>query len=612
MTLANTDDFTIKDLVQAAEREHVWLPEFQRPFVWDKNQVRLLIDSLFRNYTISSILTWKGGDELARRRIGGSIKDIKIPEGKSEGITYLLDGQQRTTALLLAFTNKPVYKWTNIKKVEVLNIWWDSEFEGDDPELKWLFDDDKIVDPDNQDEFISFKGFASDDLIFNAYGHRFVKLKHVFSFDDSKAESWFQDELDGLRFINKYNQKLNKLRTEILARKVYHIEQKGTLEQVLDVFERINTKNTKLSIFDIMVAKTYRKFPDKGFFDLRSYYKVINHEQAVKDDYFVNLSNIDLDKVTYALPESDLLSLTSIMIARKFKSKEILKLTTPTLMESTKWLHDRFQYLMEFMKQHFGIQRSELRRYSPMMKLLAAVIAHYPDIDYQRQEFLKSWFWNTLLMNRYPGSQNERIARDFSIITGKHTYSEALAKMVVHNTRNFDSFQSLNIENSHYIEAYYTSRGQQIYRAMVLLLKSRKVADFYNGLSPIKAGSSKYLLEEHHIFPKNSIKGKEITKQYSNHRYNNIINNIANIALLTKDTNNKRIKSKLPSIYITEFEAEYKNEGKGDEFIQIMDSQFITPAMIEMLKVDDFEGFMVSRTKELCKQIELLCSTSRT
>lgn len=607
MTLINNDDFTIKELIAAAEKEQVWLPEFQRPFVWDKNQVRLLVDSLYMNYTISSILIWKGGDELARRRIGGSVKEIKIPEDKKEGIVYLLDGQQRTTALLLVFTNKPVYKWVNVKKIEVLNIWLDSEYEGDDPERKWLFDDDKIEDPSAPDAFISLKDYDSEDLIFNTFGHRFVKLKHVFSFNNSEAKAWFKDELQRLRFMVDYNEKLNDLKTKILARKVYHIEQKGSLEQVLDVFERINTKNTKLSMFDIMVAKTYRKFPERGFFDLRSYYKIINYTGAVKEDYFVNLGNINLDKISYILPESDLLSLTSIMLNKQFKSKEILKLTTPKLMECTKRLHDNFQELVEFLKQHFNIQQSELKRYSPMMKLLASVIGHV-DIDYPKQELLKTWFWNTLLKNRYPGAQNERIERDFKIITGKHTHSEALTKMITHNTRSFDYLKTNSIENAHYLEAYYTARSQQIYRAMLLLLKSRKALDLYNGLSPTKKGANSYLLEEHHIFPKNSVKGKQIIKQYENHRYNNIINNIANIALLTKRTNNKRISNQPPSEYVTRFESEYLEQGRGEDFIQIMESQFITPSMIEMLKHDEFEEFMVARTRELYYQIELLCS----
>jgi uncharacterized protein with ParB-like and HNH nuclease domain len=94
--MSNTNkDFNIKDLIDLSYKEQVWLPEFQRPFVWDKNQVRLLIDSLQRNYTISSILIWKGGDELARRAVGAKVKDIKIPEDNPEDVTYLLDGHEK-------------------------------------------------------------------------------------------------------------------------------------------------------------------------------------------------------------------------------------------------------------------------------------------------------------------------------------------------------------------------------------------------------------------------------------------------------------------------------------------------------------------------------------
>ena len=52
--------------------------------------------------------------------------------------------------------------------------------------------------------------------------------------------------------------KIQTLREKILNREVYVLEQKGRLEEVLNVFERINTKNTKLNMFDIMVAKTYK------------------------------------------------------------------------------------------------------------------------------------------------------------------------------------------------------------------------------------------------------------------------------------------------------------------------------------------------------------------
>lgn len=56
------EDKKIEDLIKEAFAEKIWLPEFQRPFAWDNNQIRLLIDSLFHNYTIS--IFYPGEEEM--------------------------------------------------------------------------------------------------------------------------------------------------------------------------------------------------------------------------------------------------------------------------------------------------------------------------------------------------------------------------------------------------------------------------------------------------------------------------------------------------------------------------------------------------------------------
>ena len=86
-----------------------------------------------------------------------------------------------------------------------------------------------------------------------------------------------------------------------------------------------------------------------------------------------------------------------------------------------------------------------------------------------------------------------------------------------------------------------------------------------------------------------------------------IIDNIANISLITKITNNKRISNRLPSEYIVEFENDYKSKGKHSEFVEIMNSQFISEDMIQILKEDKFEEFIILRTKLIYDKIEELC-----
>jgi len=79
------------------------VPTFQRLFVWRPEDVTNLWDSIYRCYPIGSILCWKTRTRLhVHRKIGG----FYIPENGGSGHkvqTYILDGQQRATSLMVSF-----------------------------------------------------------------------------------------------------------------------------------------------------------------------------------------------------------------------------------------------------------------------------------------------------------------------------------------------------------------------------------------------------------------------------------------------------------------------------------------------------------------------------
>lgn len=81
------------------------LPEFQRPFVWKPRQVLDLMDSVYRNYPIGSLLVWESRQQLASKR---SIADLEIAErSETYPVNYLLDGQQRLSAICGVLYWKP-------------------------------------------------------------------------------------------------------------------------------------------------------------------------------------------------------------------------------------------------------------------------------------------------------------------------------------------------------------------------------------------------------------------------------------------------------------------------------------------------------------------------
>src|SRR5690349_21466967 len=75
------------------------LPEFQRGYVWNRDQVRGLMRSLYRGYPVGSFLIWE--TESDSTTVRGS-------DGASAGPKLLLlDGQQRVTSLYGVARGRP-------------------------------------------------------------------------------------------------------------------------------------------------------------------------------------------------------------------------------------------------------------------------------------------------------------------------------------------------------------------------------------------------------------------------------------------------------------------------------------------------------------------------
>ena len=76
------------------------VPDFQREFEWDPQDIRELMRSIFQDYYIGSLLLWKGTHENFSAL---SCESIHGFDGKKEWNYIVLDGQQRLTAMYYAF-----------------------------------------------------------------------------------------------------------------------------------------------------------------------------------------------------------------------------------------------------------------------------------------------------------------------------------------------------------------------------------------------------------------------------------------------------------------------------------------------------------------------------
>lgn len=83
-----------------------WLPNIQRPFVWQPEQMMRLFDSIMREYPISTLLVWKTKELVKHRRFidtyrrGVKLTDFYVPDNKRSKL-MVLDGQQRLQSLFI-------------------------------------------------------------------------------------------------------------------------------------------------------------------------------------------------------------------------------------------------------------------------------------------------------------------------------------------------------------------------------------------------------------------------------------------------------------------------------------------------------------------------------
>jgi hypothetical protein len=89
----------ISELLASISRLDLVLPEFQREYVWNREQAKQLVISLVKEYPVGGLLIWKTNDPPELKNID------RLPE-RLGTVDVLLDGQQRLTTLYMLITGE--------------------------------------------------------------------------------------------------------------------------------------------------------------------------------------------------------------------------------------------------------------------------------------------------------------------------------------------------------------------------------------------------------------------------------------------------------------------------------------------------------------------------
>ncbi|MNK21253.1 hypothetical protein D3C87_395060 [compost metagenome] len=333
----------------------VQIPSFQRDYVWSRDDIKDLFDSIKNRYPIGSVLFWK--PEIVIGPNKEKIGSYFIPQNKDT--IYILDGFQRLSTLFGCLTNP--YK-TNLNRdekewSEYFKIYYDLEDES------FVYLRPKSTPLPYQVPLFIFMN-SSD---FRQYARReFEKIT-----DESK--------------IDLYYDRADKLSRIFLEYQIASIDiNNANIEEAVEIFSRVNSKGQDIS-FDWMAnalsIKDGFRFGseiDNLLEDLKQY----NFDKIDRNVIFRCIQS-SFGKLYIDNPKIEIL-------ARRSDFSSVTKETIPKIRQAVKFL---FEELM--------VLENKLLPYNIQLIFIVDFFKKF-DIPSQAQiSELKKWFWTTTYANYF-------------------------------------------------------------------------------------------------------------------------------------------------------------------------------------------------------------------
>ena len=254
---------TIAQAIDEISHNRYVLPAIQREFVWRPGQITTLFDSLMRGYPIGTFLFWKVEPPRVRdfkfyeflddyHQRDKSHNDPWEPSSGSQGVTAVLDGQQRFTALNIGLRGSYAWKRKYYRRLS------DHAF----PKRRLYLN---LNQPASTTTDVEDK-----------YEFRFLTEERAAK--RNEQEHWFRpsevlpwkDLRDVMHYLRAHSLFESHYSIECLSRLfsimhqdkliIYYEESEQDIEKVLNIFIRVNSGGTVLSYSDLLLSMATAAF----------------------------------------------------------------------------------------------------------------------------------------------------------------------------------------------------------------------------------------------------------------------------------------------------------------------------------------------------------------
>lgn len=558
---------TIDSIVRDVNYNYL-IPSIQREFVWDKNQILDLFDSVLRGYPIGSFLFWRVSGEYAKTRIKykfveNYIEDPIHPDELSDvsyhnkryrdefenppsRINLVLDGQQRITSFYIGLkgtftTKKPNKRRKRLdswdRKQLYLNILSPTTETKDGRQYQFEF---KQPEPTHEKGEYWYR--TGDILDVNDPAEEAEKiLGHIKNIDEINAE-----RARGVISKNIHHLYRGMREREVIS---YFEEQEENQEKVLDIFIRANEGGTKLKKSDILLSIATAHWSE-GSDDIVAREEIQALVDRLNEHDARGSIEFDSNFVLRALMLNGDVSSLSFSLSNFNK-------TTLSKMKAT-WIDDDFEdsitNTLKLMNS-FGFTTSNIRS---KMILLPVIYYFYsndnPTLSYNskggsetRQELLY-WMCSMVATGDLTTGGTTQTVRGIRDIIQNAPNGEFPLTEIENKLNDYNKSMGFDQEN---IERWFddSSTSNRVLQVILSLLYFPDVAN------------ENYDYELDHIFPKS-----KLTKEYlidevglereKAERLNEFRNSLANLQLLRKGENRQK-SDKIPSDWLASRTDEY-------------------------------------------------------
>lgn len=546
-----SEDLKITELVRLLKEDKFLIPTFQREFVWAPSNILKLWDSIYRFYPIGSILYWETDSYLhTHRKLGGFIfphdEDTvrKFKEWK-----YILDGQQRATSLLVSLAGGK----------------------------------GRVEDNEEFDYTLYFDATRAEFFFYSELEERSKKVNPAFLIRVRDVPEWsftFYKEISAVDGFNEnIEHNLQQLQRMFTDYKISVIRIKGVeVNEVCEIFERINQEGKKLDPVDIIVARTYRNEDVEsgvpGFY-LRDNLKRLKQVLIENGNRFQEIDDLTI------------IQMVAICLRKQHTSGRNPFGITPKALDNLTTEHFESHWA-ECQKTILETIKflSDLRVHGPGMLpfvyLILPICYYFHENKHPDKSIARQWFWrNAFGLETF--SNSSEVYRYCEEFFSRLEQGESVA------------IPQLTISKTRLVQASYYYRNA-LSRAVLAFLANQQPLDFEDDKAVVL--DNVYLLLSqtpnlHHIYP------RKFLEKIANLPNDVSIDSLMNICFIRAATN-IRIGDKNPLSYFKEFSNSVRN------FDSILESHLIPKDFVERESFSpaQYRDFLFARAEWFAKRLK--------